>query len=57
MHNNKIITHLLNNTISGDELALEKILPMVYNELRTISSKYLREEYRKYTLQTTELVY
>lgn len=54
---NKNITQLLNNATNGDEFALERILPLVYNELRTISSKYLRDEYKKHTLQTTELVH
>ena len=57
MNNNKNITQLLNKATHGDEFALERILPLVYNELRTISSKYLRDEYRKHTLQTTELVH
>ena len=54
---NKNITQLLNNITDGDNLALERVLPLVYNELRTISSKYLRDEYKKHTLQTTELVH
>jgi len=53
----KNITILLNKVSEGDNFALERILPLVYNELRTISSKYLRDEYRKHTLQTTELVH
>jgi RNA polymerase sigma factor (TIGR02999 family) len=53
----KNITQLLNDASHGDDFALERILPLVYNELRTISSKYLRDEYRKHTLQTTELVH
>lgn len=50
-------TQLLNNFSQGDKFALEKILPLVYEELRKISSKYLRDEHRKHTLQTTELVH
>ena len=50
-------TQLLNNYSQGDKFALEKILPLVYEELRTISSKYLRDEHRQHTLQTTELVH
>lgn len=53
----KKLTLLLNEYSNGDGLALERILPLVYDELRTISSKYLRDEYRKHTLQTTELVH
>lgn len=51
------ITQLLNSASAGDSFALDNILPIVYNELRKISSKYLREEYKKHTLQTTELVH
>lgn len=51
------ITILLNQVTKGDNIALNEILPIVYNELRKISSKYLRNEYRKHTLQTTELVH
>lgn len=51
------ITILLNQVTKGDNIALDEILPIVYNELRKISSKYLRNEYRKHTLQTTELVH
>ncbi|VAX19953.1 hypothetical protein MNBD_IGNAVI01-102 [hydrothermal vent metagenome] len=51
------VTQLLNQVSNGDEFALNSILPLVYNELRKISSKYLRDEYRHHTLQTTELVH
>ena len=51
------ITELLNNISKGDSSALNKVLPIVYNELKKISSRYLSGEYRKNTLQTTELVH
>lgn len=51
------ITQLLNSASAGDSFALNNILPIVYNELRKISSKYLRDEFKKHTLQTTELVH
>lgn len=51
------ITQLLNQVSSGNDFALDRILPLVYNELRKISSKYLRDEFRQHTLQTTELVH
>lgn len=57
MNATKHFTQLLNNFSQGDKFALEKILPLVYEELRKISSKYLHEEYRNHTLQTTELVH
>ncbi|QQS35949.1 MAG: sigma-70 family RNA polymerase sigma factor [Ignavibacteriales bacterium] len=58
MQNSQIhITKLLNDYSNGNKLVLAEILPLVYNELRRISSKYLREEHRNHTLQTTELVH
>ncbi len=51
------ITQLLNQANRDGGLSLQVILPIVYDELRKISSKYLRDEYKKHTLQTTELVH
>ncbi len=51
------ITMLLEDCINGKKSAVDELLPHVYNELRKISSKYLRDEYRNHTLQTTELVH
>ena len=51
------ITLLLEDCINGKKDAVDELLPHVYNELRKISSKYLRDEYRNHTLQTTELVH
>jgi len=51
------ITLLLNNISKGNKIAIEQLLPIVYDELRKISSKYLQDEYRKHTFQTTELVH
>ena len=51
------ITQLLNEFGQGNKFVLNEILPLVYDELRKISSKYLRDEYRKHTFQTTEFVH
>ena len=51
------ITLLLEDCVSGNKNAVNELLPIVYNELRRISSKYLHDEYRNHTLQTTELVH
>jgi len=51
------ITLLLEDCIRGKKGAVDELLPQVYNELRKISSKYLRDEYKNHTLQTTELVH
>ena len=51
------ITLLLEDCYNGNKNAVNELLPLVYNELRRISSKYLHDEYRNHTLQTTELVH
>ena len=51
------ITLLLEDCSNGNKNAVNELLPIVYNELRRISSKYLNDEYRNHTLQTTELVH
>jgi RNA polymerase sigma factor (TIGR02999 family) len=53
----KNITLLLESCSNGNKNAVNELLPIVYNELRKISSKYLHDEYRNHTLQTTELVH
>ncbi len=50
-------TKLLEECASGNKSLVNEILPVVYKELHKISSKYLREEYRHHTFQTTELVH
>jgi RNA polymerase sigma factor (TIGR02999 family) len=51
------VTLLLQDCIKGKKGAVDELLPHVYSELKRISSKYLHDEYRKHTLQTTELVH
>jgi RNA polymerase sigma factor (TIGR02999 family) len=51
------ITLLLEECVNGKKEAVNELLPLVYNELKRISSKYLNDEYRNHTLQTTELVH
>lgn len=51
------ITLLLEDCSNGNKNAVNELLSIVYNELRRISSKYLNDEYRNHTLQTTELVH
>ena len=41
----------------GDRAALEKLIPLVYNELRRLASSYLRKERPGHTLQTSALVH
>lgn len=50
------ITQLLIRWNNGDQLALEKLMPLVYGELRRLASNYLRRERQGHTLQPTALV-
>jgi RNA polymerase sigma factor (TIGR02999 family) len=50
------ITRLLNAWSDGDERALEKLIPVVYDELRRLAHQRLRNEKSCHTLQTTALV-
>jgi RNA polymerase sigma-70 factor (ECF subfamily) len=50
-------TELLGQLRSGDEQAAAKLLPLVYNELRSVASRYLRKERSDHTLQPTALVH
>jgi RNA polymerase sigma factor (TIGR02999 family) len=49
--------HLLAESTGGNQEALGHLLPLIYDELRRISSAYLRHERRDHTLQTTALVH
>lgn len=51
------VTELLVKWSEGDADALEKLLPIVYEELRRISHNYLRREHSGHTLQTTALIH
>ena len=53
----KPVTELLNRWRQGDSTALEKLLPLVYNELRRIVEQQLRRERPNHTLQPTALVH
>ena len=49
------ITEYLRAWEQGDDTALERLLPMVYEELRTIAARHLRSERPGHTLQPTAL--
>lgn len=51
------ITQLLNKAQGGDKLALDELLPMVYQELRRVAENQLRSERDGHTLQATALVH
>lgn len=50
------ISQLLTKWSSGDESALEGLIPLVYDELRRLAKNYLRKERPGHTLQPTALV-
>ena len=50
------ITQLLVNWSHGDQKALDKLMPLVYSELRRLAGNYLRRERPGHTLQPTALV-
>ena len=39
----------------GDEEALEKLIPLVYQELKRLAHRYMRGQPQDHTLQTTAL--
>ena len=51
------ITGLLADWGSGNQAALDRILPLVYDELRRLASGYMRRERPDHMLQTTALVH
>ena len=53
----KDVTDLLIDWSKGDQEALNKLMPLVYDELHRLASRYLRHERPGHTLQTTALVH
>jgi RNA polymerase sigma factor (TIGR02999 family) len=51
------VTGLLLAWNKGDEVALEKLIPLVYEELRRLAGRNLRNERWDHTIQTTALVH
>jgi len=50
------VTQLLKDWNEGDQAALDKLMPLVYAELRRLAKNYLRRERANHTLQPTALV-
>ncbi len=53
---NPTVTTLLRSWRSGDAEALDRLTPLVYEELRRLAARQLRSERRGHTLQATALV-
>ncbi|MCH9649040.1 MAG: sigma-70 family RNA polymerase sigma factor [Deltaproteobacteria bacterium] len=51
------VTEVLRQWRGGDRQALERLLPLVYEELRRQAGRYLRQERQDHTLQPTALVH
>ncbi|MBN1831643.1 MAG: sigma-70 family RNA polymerase sigma factor [Deltaproteobacteria bacterium] len=50
------VTHLLLAWRQGEKEAFDKLIPVVYEELRRLAHSYMRGERKGHTLQTTALV-
>src|SRR5262245_358263 len=51
------VTRLLLSWQSGDKVALDRLLPLVYDELHRLAAKQLRNERSDHTLQPTALIH
>lgn len=50
------VTQILSDMHGGDRASLEKLLPMIYDELHALAAAQLRQERPGHTLQATALV-
>lgn len=57
MQNPPNITELLQDWSNGKAEVLEKLMPLVYDELHRQASRYLSKERANHTLQTTALIH
>lgn len=51
------VTALLLDWSNGNKESLDKLIPVVYHELRRQAARHLRRERREHTLQTTGLIH
>lgn len=51
------VTRLLRNWSQGDENAASELFPIVYEELRRLARRYMRDERSEHTLQPTALIH
>jgi RNA polymerase sigma-70 factor (ECF subfamily) len=50
------ITQLLAEWSNGNQTALDKLYPLVYDELHKMANRYMKRERKDHTLQTTALI-
>jgi len=51
------VTALLSELVGGNHDAVEKLVPLVYHELKRLARSYMRRERNDHTLQATALVH
>jgi RNA polymerase sigma factor (TIGR02999 family) len=51
------VTQLLIDWSNGDQNAFERLLPLVYSELRKLAARHLARERRNHTLESTAVVH
>lgn len=51
------VTQLLNQWNQGDREALNELMPLIYEELRKMARRYMRQQNPGHTLQTTALIH
>ena len=57
MNSNDEVTALLGEMSGGDESVADKLLPVVYDDLRRLAHAYFTNERQEHTLQATALVH
>lgn len=51
------VTKLLEQWNNGDREALDKLMPLIYEELKKMAKRYMRQQNPAHTLQTTALIH
>lgn len=51
------VTEILSELTRGDVAAAERLMPVVYEELRVLARRYMAREQPSHTLQTTALIH
>ena len=51
------VTLILGRLVGGDRAAFDELLPLVYDELRSLGRRYMRNERPEHTLQATALAH
>ena len=56
-HAHPEVTQLLEEWGRGDEEAVERLIPLVYGQLKTLAASHMRRERNNHTLQPTALIH